>query len=341
MAGIEEGTPGASPGINPGAAQVFQFSTDVFREHERVAAWREVFGRTLLNIDIVPRSPNGFHASATIFQSPTLGVMRASTSPVDQSNSRSMITNDNVTFGWVFSDRWNASQLGRSADLCLGDGVLMSNGDVGAMTFPERCRYVAFSFSKSVLAPLVPDIGALFARRVPGSSPALRMLLRYLELAHEDHIAADPDLQIAFADHVRDLLALALGATREAGELARTRGLPAARLHAIKDDVRKACHRPDLSVHAVAARHGVSARYVQRVFEESGSTFTQYLAEQRLVAAYKALRRRTSAHVPISTIAYDCGFSDVSHFNRLFRQRFGCTPSEARHAPASDGQIGL
>jgi AraC-like DNA-binding protein len=63
--------------------------------------------------------------------------------------------------------------------------------------------------------------------------------------------------------------------------------------------------------------------------------FTQYVMEQRLTLAYKALRRRASSHVPISTIALDCGFSDISHFNRVFRRRFGCTPSDARNAARS------
>jgi AraC-like DNA-binding protein len=73
---------------------------------------------------------------------------------------------------------------------------------------------------------------------------------------------------------------------------------------------------------------------VQRIFAESGSTFTQYVTEQRLAAAYKALRH-ISNDLPISTIAYDCGFANVSHFNRLFRQRFGCTPSDVRVAARS------
>jgi AraC-like DNA-binding protein len=309
---------------------VLQFSTDAFREHERIVAWREVFGRTVLNIDISPQARGGFKASATAFRSEALGVIHAATSPVVQSNSRSLITSDDVSFGCVLSARWSGAQLGRSADLLAGDAMLMSNGDVGSLTFPETCRYVAFGLPKSSLASLVPDIGALFARRMPASDPALKMLLRYLELAQEDHIASDPKLSTAFADHVCDLLALALGATRDATELGRSRGLRAARLRAMQDDVRKSCHHSNLSVHAVAARHGVSARYVQRVFEESGSTFTQYLAEHRLTAAYRALRRRTPADLPISTIAFDCGFSDISHFNRAFRRRFGCTPSEVR-----------
>jgi AraC-like DNA-binding protein len=171
----------------------------------------------------------------------------------------------------------------------------------------------------------------LVARRVPASDPALRMLARYIGLGQRDLIAADAALQNAFADHVCDLVALALGATRDASELARSRGLPAARLLAMKDDIRKNCHRPDLSVHVIAGGYGVSARYVQRLFEESGCTFTQYITEQRLLAAYKALRQDTFSDVPISTIAYDCGFSDISHFNRVFRRQFGCTPTEARN----------
>jgi AraC-like DNA-binding protein len=330
MAGIDEVAPEGSAVGAPHEACVFQFSTDAFRKHERISAWREVFGRALLNIDITPQAKDGFRASAAIFCSSTLGLLRASTSPARQGNPRSLITNDDLTFSWTLSSRLSASKLGRSVDLDPGDGVLMSNGDVGGMAFPEECRYVGFRLPRATLAPLVPDIGVLIARRVPASNPALRMLSRYVDLGQADLIAADPALQTAFTNHVCDLLVLALGATRDAAELARTRGVPAARLRAMKDDVHKSCHRPDLSVHAVAARNGVSARYAQRIFEESGITFTLYLAEQRLAAAYKALRRAASVDVPISTIAYDCGFSDVSHFNRLFRQRFGCTPTDVR-----------
>jgi AraC-like DNA-binding protein len=29
-------------------------------------------------------------------------------------------------------------------------------------------------------------------------------------------------------------------------------------------------------------------------------------------------------------IAYDCGFGDVSYFNRVFRRRYGAAPSDVR-----------
>jgi AraC-like DNA-binding protein len=313
-------------------SQIFHFSTDAFRKHERVAAWREVFGRTVLKIDIAPKSAEDFRASAAISRFPNLGLVRASTSAVQQGNSRRLISSDDVSFGVVMNSRWGASQLGRSMELYPGDGMLMSNGDVGSLIFPDECRYLAFGLPKSALTALVPDVGALFARRVPATNRALRLLLRYLELVQDEHPMTAPELQTAFVNHVCDLLALAVGATRDATELAKTRSVSAARLSAMKDDIRKTLNNSNLSVHDIAARYGVSARYVQRIFEDSGFTFTQYVTEQRLEAAYKALRHRASAGVPISTIAYDCGFADISHFNRVFRQRFGCTPSDVRNA---------
>ncbi len=337
MAGIDQAAPAGAPDATTGGVQAFHFSTDNYRAHERVMAWREVFGRTLLKIDVAPRSREGFHAQARILRAPGLGVIRARTSAVDLSNSLGLISNDDVSFGCVFATRWRASQLGRITDVRAGDGVLLSNSDLGALALPEACRFVTVGLPRSVLEALVPELGDFFARGIPASNPALQMLMHYLELMEEDTITGERDLMSAFGTHVCDLLALALGATRDTAEQARMRGLSAARLRAIKADIRRACGRPDLSVGAIAARYGVSARHVQRSFEELGLTFTQYLTEQRLAAAYKVLCRPGSTKVAISTIAYDSGFSDVSHFNRLFRRRFGCTPGDVRKAVRSTG----
>jgi AraC-like DNA-binding protein len=316
--------------------QVARFSTDSYPAHERVDVWSEALGRHCgVRIDVDSRSAENFHSSARIVRASTFSLIEGSVSPVRQGGSRGMVVNDDVTFVSVTTSRWGMSQLGRTLDLHPGDCSLLSNCDVNVITLPEACQHRGFSVPRAAIKPLVPDIGEAFARRIPASSPALQMLVRYLDLTRRDNVVTTPELAAAFADHVCDLLALALGSTRDAAEQARTRGLPAARLQAIRDYIADNLARPELSVHTVAARHGVSVRYVQRVFEESGSTFTQYLTEQRLAAAYKALRRRTPLNVPISTIAYDCGFADVSHFNRVFRQRFGCTPTDVRNAVGS------
>jgi AraC-like DNA-binding protein len=310
--------------------QVSRFSTASYRPHERIAAWSEALGRHCgVRIDINPRAAEDFRTSAKIASSSTFSLIEGSISPHRQGSSRGSVVNDDVTFASVLASRWGASQLGRSLDLHPGDWSLLGNSDVSMITIPEESRYMAFSLPRAVIRPLVPDIGAMFARRIPAASPALQMLLRYLDLARHDNTVTTPALAAAFTDHVCDLLALALGPTRDAAELARTRGLPAARLRAMQDDIRTNLGRADLSVRAVATRHKVSTRYLQRLFEESGSTFTQFVMEQRLAAVHKALAARPD--VPIHTIAYDLGFNDASYFNRAFRQRYGCRPSDVRN----------
>lgn len=312
--------------------QVLRFSTDSYQPHERVAAWREVYGRTVVSVDITPRSGEAFHARAEIMRCAGLGLIHASTSAAHHAVARDAIAGDGVSFMAGVTCSWRASQRGRETELAPGDGVLMSNSDLGTITLPSECRYVTFSLPRSVFASQIIDIEAGFARRVPATSPALQMLVRYLDLARSRQVLITPELATAYTSHVGDLLVLALGTGGEGAALARGRGRQAARLDAMKEDVRRNLGQPDLSVHAVATRHGISVRCAQKLFEESGCTFGRFLTEERLAAAHDALGSR--ADTPISAIAYHFGFGDLSNFNRAFRRRFGCTPSDVRKAAA-------
>jgi AraC-like DNA-binding protein len=140
------------------------------------------------------------------------------------------------------------------------------------------------------------------------------------------------ELQSLAVTHVYDLFALALGATREAAAIANGRGVRAARLRAIKADLAANLGRPALSINAVAARHGVTPRYVQMLFETDGTAFSQFLLGQRLALAHRMLTDPRFADRSIGSIAFDVGFNDLSYFNRTFRRRFGATPSDARAA---------
>lgn len=134
-------------------------------------------------------------------------------------------------------------------------------------------------------------------------------------------------------------MALTLGAHRDGEDLARGRGLSAARLVAIKLDIGKSLGRTDLSVGTLARRHGVTPRYIQKLFEREGVTFTEYVIERRLAEARRMLADPRFADHGIGDIAASCGFGNLPHFTRSFRRRFGMTPSDARQtfeSPASD-----
>ena len=104
----------------------------------------------------------------------------------------------------------------------------------------------------------------------------------------------------------------------------------AARLQVVKSDITRNLGDYGLSVAAIAARHGVTPRYIHKLFESEGRTFSEYVLDRRLSAAHRLLTNRRLADRSIASVAYDCGFGDLSYFNRTFRRRYNATPTEVR-----------
>lgn len=221
--------------------------------------------------------------------------------------------------------RMRLAQRKRESIPEVGDGVLLVYREPALLDFDDA-TYVSIRVPFRAIAPLA-HIEEAAACCIPRETEALRLLQTYV--AHLPERIADADLARLAAGHVYDLLALAIGATRDGRDLAQHRSVRAARLEAIKADVRD---NPSLDVSEAAARQGVSARYVQLLFEEIGTTFSLYVLAQRLDKARSMLTSPRHAHRSIADIAMDAGFGDLSHFNRRFKQRFHMTPSELRRA---------
>ena len=201
----------------PTPVPMFRFSTEDFPARERLDAWREVFGRTVVSLDIDPPDPDGFKSEATICRLPGLGVLFAASAAVSLRHSRELIVDDDLSFMAAPSCKWAASQLGRNPMLDPGQGILMTNGEVGSMALAADSHFITFRVPQAAIAPLVPDLGAAIARPIPSDNPALRLLVAFLEISRDTEALATPELQRLAATHVHDLLAVALGATREAG----------------------------------------------------------------------------------------------------------------------------
>jgi hypothetical protein len=159
----------------PGAPPVFQFSTDAFSQRERITAWRELVGRSIVNVDIEPLDAGRLRAEATACLLPGLGLIFAYSDAHRCIHPRALIKDDDLSFMAVSASRWTASQLGRHPTLGPGEGVLMSNADVGSMTLAAS-RFAAFAVPRAAIAALVPDVGATIARPIPANNPAFRLL---------------------------------------------------------------------------------------------------------------------------------------------------------------------
>ena len=87
---------------------------------------------------------------------------------------------------------------------------------------------------------------------------------------------------------------------------------------------------------------GVNSSRAQlyRLFQAQPLSVHGTLREARLLKSVEYLRHCGDKLLSIGAIAYACGFSDQSVFSKLFRQRFGLTPSEVRNGQG-DGAVNL
>jgi AraC-like DNA-binding protein len=306
------------------------FSTATLPERQRVPAWRDFWGRTLFGAEFEPAPDVQFRVDVAARRLPGVDLLSSYFSAGRVLRTPALAADGSDGIGLIISASETTSlQGGREITSGAGDAVIMTTADASVFTShssgPVRCVHL----SRAALMPLVSrDDG--FVRSVPRSNEALRYLLSYLRFLGEEWPPADPRLAEAAAAHVRDLVALVLGANREGAVLAHGRGLRASRLHAMKRYVARSAQDARLTVGAVAARFGVTPRYVQRLFESEGATFSKFLLEERLAHARRMLSDPTCHGWAVSAIAYEAGFSDISYFNRCFRRRYGASPTELR-----------
>src|SRR5262249_25624144 len=154
-----------------------------------------------------------------------------------------------------------------------GEAVLLSGAEPQLVALANE-QFFVFRVPWSLLSPIVGNLDAVLVRPIPKDGEALRLLVNYADGIRKIPMLPTTEVRHMAAANIRDLIALTLGATRDAAELANGRGLRAARLQAIKTDIVHNIGRSNLSVGEVASRHRVTPRYVQMLFETEGTTFT-------------------------------------------------------------------
>jgi len=265
---------------------------------------------------------------------PGASVLTGTLSGVRQDgNPRARDASDDLFLGVNLTGGSIAAQGGREAALCEGDAILLSEA-AGSFTLtrPTGVRFVGVRVPRRAVAPLSGEANSATMRLIPIGTPAVTLLTRYLDAVLDARVLVSLDMCRAVATHLQDLVALSAGATGDHATVARARGARAARLQAIKADIAANLVDETLAVASVAARHGVTPRYLHKLFEDEGVTYTQFVLRHRLDRAFRMLRDPRGSARRISEIAYDVGFGDLSYFNRAFRRRYDATPSEIRSA---------
>ncbi|UMY18637.1 acetamidase/formamidase family protein [Methylobacterium organophilum] len=306
------------------------FASESYSGPSRDRAWQEVLGGFALR-SVAARPPISAHASA-LFRASSLGLRLGTLSaepqvlqPAHGASGPPLLILPQEGGGLLQAAE--GDRILRSGQMLLGprggDWQLSFQRGLHAIVLAApaemfRGRTLAL---QNLSRPHILDREGVSGILAKAAEAAAGTLDRLSEMAWETVAQSAAEL----------LLALATERASEAADASSSRVALLQRLYAT---IERRLGAASLSVAEIAQSEGISERYVQKLFEGSGDSFSQYLRERRLQRAWHDLVDPACGAVSISEIAYRYGFSDSAHFSRLFRERFGLPPRELRRREA-------
>lgn len=306
---------------------------------DRLTVWKEIVARKLLKVEIEPLTLP-FQIDATLRALAGLWIGSAVFGPSINRRTREIVEEDNDDIFVLINLEGELTVAHGEAELALGerDGCFLSCKQEGNFIRTTYGRVLCARFQRHLLALRVPGLDDAMGRVLRRDNEALRMLTSYLLALDDNQGLKSGALRETVTNQIYDLAAVVLNPISEQALVARERSVGARRLGVLKKFIAKNLARPELSLSDAAAACQLSFRQVQRLFEGEGTTFSQYLQGKRLARVYDALTDRRQVNRSIGEIALANGFSDISHFNRVFRRRYGAAPSEVRHGEVVAGR---
>lgn len=225
---------------------------------------------------------------------------------------------------FIRSGELSVGQAGHSRTLSAGDifvacawqpMTLEGTGDLDALIVVLPAWWAMQRFLDGFL--ILPD---LYVGKGYFASPIIARLAEMLfAMTPDDETVASQALTM-----ISDLMRTALAACVDADKAQpRWQG----RMGAILEFIIRNLDTPGLSAQDAAISLKCSVRTIYKSCANHGTSFNSFLNEIRLVTAQYQLMRTNDR---ISEIAYNVGFSSLSHFSHLFRARFGVAAKTMR-----------
>jgi AraC-like DNA-binding protein len=215
---------------------------------------------------------------------------------------------------------------GRTAVLEEGDFLLYDPSRPLWLSFTEPTQAIVLRLPVARVEEKMPHLRGQVGIPVSGNSGPGALFSNFLRQAWAElEQGEEGEWAESLGEAIWPLLDMAYAGTRPKTEANRREE----RRRTLFDAVETELTDPDLDVHRLARRMGVSARYVQMLFAEMGTTPRGFIQDRRLELAARRLERE-GLDVTVTEVAYDAGFNDLSSFCRAFRRRFETSPRNYR-----------
>lgn len=310
------------------------WNTAGVRPAEQFAFYREAICQAFMNLTPEPAAAAGFAASVEHIRLGDAAINRVSfPEHVVRRSAADIAASDRSCFylNLKLAGRCRIQQDDREISLSSGQVGIFDSDRQFALLHDRgpQLRVASFWVPAEALRERLPASFDVGAARVSDDPFVGHLIVETARTLSDGALRMSEDEGVRLFRVLIELVAVSLSRRSRAGA-AESESLANATTLALKRAIHRRLREPGLAVADVAEAVGISERYVHKLLARSGSSFTDYVIDHRLDGAARDLGDPAMADRAIGAIAFDWGFSDLSHFTRRFKQRFGCRPRDWR-----------
>jgi AraC-like DNA-binding protein len=315
-----------------------RLDTHDFAPGRRLAAWQDIVCDVYVQLDCASDRRSDFRGAITRTSLGSIACTTVSSirQTVDRTPAR--IRRSAEEFVLISVGRSGVGQViqdGREAVIGPGHFALYDTTRPYRLRFDGDFDQIVYQIPREAAVRKLGSVERLTAVAFAGDAAVERLAFNFLADVARSADGLSPFAAERTAEQMLDLVAVA-AAERCVGPADASTSHRAVLLLRLKSFIESRLGDGDLTLAKASAAFGLSPRYVNDLLAEDGTSFQRHVLARRLEHCRRQLAAREFAGRSVSEIAWSWGFSDLSHFSRAFKERFGLSPRAWRNASTGD-----
>jgi AraC-like DNA-binding protein len=324
-----------------GDMENISFSTTAAKNPRKIDEWRDVLSQAFGPIEVNRHSEDNFTGSVQTYRRAQLQFneihYRGQTLERTASNI-AKFDQEYLTFGRTIAGPLHVKQNGQEFSVESGCLILMNQSL--PYTAASETGYHAHSISipRNLLLQRTPNLRPFYKLQIDDGTPRTALLTSFAKYVEEGIACWSETETIFLREQLLDLIVLLMINDKGNQSSASETSVKAAhRERAIAYIKHNHCD-PKLDPASIASACGISVNYLHKLFQSENLQIESFIYAQRLETCKNLLIDPLHKEKTLQQIAYKTGFSHPSHFSRLFKDKFGMSPSDYRmtYAPLAD-----
>jgi acetamidase/formamidase/AraC-like DNA-binding protein len=304
------------------------FTTESYPERERPRAFHAALATIGLRTNAMPSAQtlHGTIQSQTSLGGFKLSVLASVAQTIEfdsgtAGTSIALILDGDATF---------AADGGREP-LARHDLVCVPAREIASLAFASNFRAFIVCAPHAAIGGRLFAASSMRAGRLGGDSGMAQVVAAFLASIGErlDTLSMEELRPIELA--LAELIVASLAVHQRKSDAARLTPSQAAIFSRMCRGIDARLGDSNVTLASIAKEERVSPRYLQKLFEAAGQSFSAYLRSRRLERCRAELVEPLYAKMSISDICFRWGFNDPAHFSRAFREQYGTSPRAFRH----------